>query len=111
MDCPHLLKKRKTAKTSPKAKRRMPITKNCRSTSVAVIAVVFLLNICLLQIAESKPCVNCNKKNQQLDPYSQDNPYNPAQSIGGAPGSVLQGGTGSTTLQVGTESTMLQTGT
>jgi Mg-chelatase subunit ChlD len=62
-------------------------------------------------MADAKPCVNCNKKNQQLDPYSQDNNYDPAQSIGGNTGNVLQGGTGNTTLQVGTESTLLQTGT
>lgn len=104
--------------------RKMPANKSQDSTAHNATSVGyvharaiggFLLSILILcstmQIADSKPCVNCNKKNQQLDPYSQDNNYNPAQSIPQSSGSVLQGGTGNTTLQIGTESTLLQGGT
>lgn len=80
----------------------------------ALTAIAFLI---APLAADSKPCVNCPKTGNAVDPYANVNGtanYDPAALSNSkleASGQKLQAGTESTTLQVGTDSTTLQLGT
>jgi hypothetical protein len=80
---------------------------------VRTVALVLLGSLVFASLPPclAKPCVNCPKQPPGLDPYSNNNNYNPMGAAGSAALPTLQGGTGSTLLQLGTESTLLQGGT